>query len=290
MTGPDFHLSVCMITYNHEKYIRDAIEGVMIQKTDFDYEIIIANDCSSDNTDNLVNEYIQNHSKGSSIKYYRQDNNIGAIPNFIFALNQCTGKYIALCEGDDYWTDPYKLQKQVDFLEANLDYSACFHLTKNIYQNNSKESFIYPKKHGRKDTYYFEDMLKDNYINTCSIMYRWQFYDKTLPKWINGGITGDYPLHLLHSVCGKIKLIPEVMSCYRIHSSGVWSSKRTSAFTIFEYRIWLFNNINSYSKKLYNKQITKHNKRVVLSMFKFSLKKLNFKLFLKSLKYFLIGK
>ena len=132
MSNKNIMVSICCITYNHENFIRDAIEGFLMQQTNFDYEIIIANDCSPDNTDSFVKKYINNHPKGKLIKYFRHDKNIGVMPNFIFALKQCTGKYIALCEGDDYWTDPYKLQKQVDFLEANLDYTICFHLVENF--------------------------------------------------------------------------------------------------------------------------------------------------------------
>ena len=105
-------VSVVMITYGHEKFIREAIEGVLMQECDFEVELILANDCSPDQTDSVIQDIIKNHPKGCWIKYIRQENNIGMMPNFIFALKQCKGKYIALCEGDDYWTDPLKLQKQ----------------------------------------------------------------------------------------------------------------------------------------------------------------------------------
>src|SRR5690606_34101688 len=120
-------ISVCMITYNHEAYIKQAIEGILMQQTNFDVELIIADDCSTDRTETIIRELIENHSENFKIKYYRHDINIGMMPNFIFSLKKCTGKYIALCEGDDYWTDPLKLQKQVDFLEGNPEYGICFH-------------------------------------------------------------------------------------------------------------------------------------------------------------------
>ena len=115
-------VSVCMITYGHEKFIEEAINGVLMQECDFVVELIIANDCSPDKTDAVIQNILCNHPRASWIKYIKHDKNLGMMPNFIFAMQECKGKYIALCEGDDYWTDPSKLQKQVDFLEANSDY------------------------------------------------------------------------------------------------------------------------------------------------------------------------
>lgn len=114
-------VSVKMITYNHESFIGKAIEGVLMQKTDFDFELIICSDCSTDKTDDVISEYLQTHGRKNLIKYFRHEKNLGAYRNGIFALNQCKGKYIALCEGDDYWTDPLKLQKQVDLMENGED-------------------------------------------------------------------------------------------------------------------------------------------------------------------------
>ncbi|MDO9260985.1 MAG: glycosyltransferase, partial [Flavobacteriaceae bacterium] len=108
-------VSVCMITYNHENYIQQAIEGVLMQTCNFEVELIIANDCATDKTDEVIQEIIKNHPNSSWIKYTNHSQNKGMMPNFIWAMQQCKGKYIALCEGDDYWTDPLKLQKQVEF-------------------------------------------------------------------------------------------------------------------------------------------------------------------------------
>ena len=115
-------VSVVMITYNHEKYIQQAVEGVLMQQTDFPIELIIADDASPDQTEKIVTTIKKKHPNGNWIKYTRHLQNKGMTENFMWALGQAQGKYIALCEGDDYWTDPYKLQKQVDFLEANEEY------------------------------------------------------------------------------------------------------------------------------------------------------------------------
>ena len=128
-------VSAVMITYGHEKYISEAIYGVLMQKCNFDVELIIANDCSPDTTEDIVNEIISSHKNCSWIKYTRHLINKGAVGNFIWSLKQAKGKYLAICEGDDYWTDPYKLQKQVDFLEKNNDFSICFTDYKVLYEN-----------------------------------------------------------------------------------------------------------------------------------------------------------
>src|SRR5690606_29715501 len=111
-------LSVCMITYNHEAFIRKAVQGVIDQKTSFPLEFIISNDCSLDNTHVIIKEIINTY-PNVGFKYFNHASNKGMRENFIFALNECQGKYIAICEGDDFWIDPFKLQKQVEFLEQN---------------------------------------------------------------------------------------------------------------------------------------------------------------------------
>ena len=160
-------VSVCMITYGHEKYIREAIEGVLIQECDFEIELILANDCSPDRTDEIIQDIIKNHPKGCWIKYFKHESNIGMMPNFIFAIKECEGKYIALCEGDDYWTDDYKLSKQVDFLEQNPEFSLYFHKSEDklgkILQNIEDK------------TYNAEELLTNWYIHTASTVFRNSF-------------------------------------------------------------------------------------------------------------------
>lgn len=115
-------VSVVMITYKHETYLANAIDGILSQKIDFPIELIIADDCSPDLSHEIVNKFIKNHENGVWIKYHKHAKNIGMSQNFIWALNQAEGDYIALCEGDDVWTDPHKLEKQIAFLEKNEKY------------------------------------------------------------------------------------------------------------------------------------------------------------------------
>lgn len=216
-------VSVCMITYNHEDFIQQAIEGVLMQECDFNVELIIADDCSPDSTNKIVHSIIENHPRGSLIKYIRHEKNVGMMPNFVFAMQQCKGEYIALCEGDDYWTDPLKLQKQVDFLEANPDYVLCFHQV-NILKTNGEivDDFItkVPENHEAIETL----ARLGNYIHTPSLVYRNVI--EIFPAEFTLAPIGDYFLYMLLSEHGKLHYIDEKMAVYR-EGVGIWSTKTT---------------------------------------------------------------
>lgn len=164
-------VSVLMITYNHENFIREAIEGVLMQKTDFPVELIIGEDCSTDSTRKICLEYKAKYP--DKIRLLLPEFNLGVMRNFIETMQAATGKYIALCEGDDYWTDQYKLQKQVDFLEANSDYSCCFHR----YDILDEETNL-----KRKDN--IEFLFIDNDLKGCEIS-----TELFLNKWITQPLT-----------------------------------------------------------------------------------------------------
>lgn len=129
-------VSVCMITYNHEPYIRQAIEGVMMQQTDFLFELVIGEDCGADATRVICEEYQAQYP--AKIRLLPATGNKGVIGNFFATINAATAKYIAFCEGDDYWTDPDKLQRQVDFLEANPDYGLVYTEVDFLFQEQQR--------------------------------------------------------------------------------------------------------------------------------------------------------
>ena len=249
-------VSVNMITYKHESYIEQAIKGILMQQTDFDYELIIADDCSPDRTEEIVNDLIKTHSQGSKIKYFRHKKNIGMQANGIFAFNQCSGKYVALCEGDDYWTDPLKLQKQVDFLEANLDYSICYHKVQVLRNSVLEEDDITSEV---SETTTIKDLAKGNYIHTCSVVFRNKLFNK-LPKYFHKAPVGDYFLHMLNAKYGKIKFLNEFMSVYRLHDNSIWSSqtqlKREEIWIDFLKNIR--KNFDSEVQEILNNQIKKY--------------------------------
>ena len=220
-------VSVCMITYNHEKFIQEAIEGVLMQQCDFEIELILANDCSTDKTDLVIQEIIKTHPRANWIKYTNHSKNKGMMPNFIWALQQCKGKYIALCEGDDYWTDPLKLQKQVDFLEVNIDYNICFHKVEIYNQVESSLKFDTITREVLETTN-IEDLASGNFIHTPSVVLRNNF---TIPKWFSKAKLGDWTLYMFAIKDKKIKKLDEVMSVYRLHNQGIWANK-SSKFRI----------------------------------------------------------
>ena len=186
-------VSVCMITYNHENFIREAINGVLIQKTDFPIELIIGEDCSTDNTRKIVAEYALKYP--DIIQPLLPEKNLGMMKNSIETMQAASGKYIALCEGDDYWTDPYKLQKQVDFLEANEDFAICFHKANVINDETQLKIFEQPD-YCENRILSERDLLKNNPIATASVVFHQKFIN-TIPSWYNKSPFGDYALYLI---------------------------------------------------------------------------------------------
>ena len=211
-------LSVCMITYNHESFITQAIDGVLMQKTNFSFELIIGEDCSSDRTSQICKVYKEKYP--DIIKLRLEEKNIGLMHNFIATLRSSVGKYIALCEGDDYWTDPYKLQKQVDFLEANQNYVLCTHKVAEIDEKNEITRFLEPEV--IKDVYSYNDVNINITIWTCSVVYR--NCVKEIPDWFHSLPAGDFPFWLLLTKYGKIKYMNDTMSVYRNNTLGIHSS------------------------------------------------------------------
>jgi glycosyltransferase involved in cell wall biosynthesis len=219
-------ISVVMITYMHENQIYDAINGVLMQECDFEIELIIANDCSPDNTDLIVNKVIKEHPNSSWINYTRHEENKGMKSNFIWAIKQCTGNYIALCEGDDYWTDPLKLNKQVTFLENSPDYVMCFHKV-DILKLNGKivPDFItiLPENFHKRDV-----LLKNsNYIHTPSVLFR--NIVNIFPEIYKLSPEGDYIFYILLTKYGKIGYLNENMAVYR-YGHGFISRNKNNYF------------------------------------------------------------
>lgn len=209
-------LSVCIITYNHQAFIREAIEGVLKQKMDFPIEIIIADDCSTDGTREILLAYKEKYP--TLIKLILQQKNVGAAQNWIDLITAPKSKYIAYFEGDDYWTDPLKLQKQVDFLENNIGYSMVCHdaLVVNEIDNSSRLFYGSAKN---RNTFSTADVLNIHFCPTASILYR------NLPKSLLAQLpredgAGDQMLIQLISLTGLIYRMNDVMSVYRIHPYG----------------------------------------------------------------------
>lgn len=215
----DKMLSVRLMCYNQGKYISQAIEGILNQKTSFDFEIVVGDDYSTDNTYNILQHYVEKYN--TLFKILPRKSNIGRHNNFVDILNNCQGKYIALLDGDDYWTDPLKLQKQVDFLEENPDFALCFHNMEIKYENKYKRNKVFSNTSKQKSVTTQEDLAKGNYIGTPSCVVR-NGLIKRFPSWFYRVPMADWPYHLLNAQYGKIKFLPETMGVYRVHNEGVW--------------------------------------------------------------------
>lgn len=283
-------VSVCMITYGHEKFIEEAINGVLMQECDFVVELIIANDCSPDKTDAVIQNILCNHPRASWIKYIKHDKNLGMMPNFIFAMQECKGKYIALCEGDDYWTDPSKLQKQVDFLEANSDYvihSGVAQLMKKKTITNEFYGFSNENK-----IFEIKDFLRQNPIITCTVMFRNCLM--TFPKVFKDITFGDWFLYILLMSSTGLKSFRsiETYSVYRLHRGGIMSNlsqikycnahifqiiQIKKAIGYLEYPEDILQTLNWYSLQSFKFAINNKQYAIASSIFWLNLKESNFK-------------
>lgn len=249
-------LSVCIITYNQEKYIAQTLDGILMQQTNFNVEVVIGEDCSTDNTKNIILQYAAQYP--GKIKLLSRTQNFGVRKNFEQTLLACTGKYIAICEGDDYWTDNNKLQKQVDFLEANEDYKICFHNTAIVYEDTGKTDNA--NKPDQPATTSMIDLIDHWYMMTCSMVFRNEV--KVFPKWFTKAFNTDYALQMLIvGNGGKIGYLPDVMAVYRKHSEG--ESARTWGADPYYWLLFLFKNIDATFNNKYHAQIQKREKEIV---------------------------
>lgn len=240
MNKNDIMVSICCITYNQEKYIKDAIESFLMQKADFKYEIIIRDDASTDNTAKIIREYEKNYPDIIKPIYEKENEYSKGIEPFHKTFKKAMGKYIALCEGDDYWIDDYKLQKQIDYMEKNEKCTFCFHNAKILYINKNKtETYIdnkAPYKRYLKSTgIYTADnihLIRCNAsIPTASFMFR-KKHTENLPKFYFEGMCSDMPLKLIMTSYGYAYYMNEVMSVYRketgISVTDGWLNKQTT--------------------------------------------------------------
>lgn len=273
-------VSVVCVTYNHELCIAQTIEGFLKQRTTFPVEIIIGEDCSTDRTREICLEYRDKNP--DKLRLILSDENVGPYENFLRSLTAAKGKYIAYCDGDDYWTDPEKLQKQADFLEANPSYAICFHNCSVEYDNGSGANHLYNEN--PKDTYSFIDLAHENIIATGTCMFR-NHMEEINSILSDENMLYDDNFHLLNAEYGLVKFLPDVMSVYRIHSGGTWSqddlvkkAKRTIPIKLSAYNYYK----NSPEKKYFLRGLG-------VAYFKLADAYLHNKLYLNFLKYNYLG-
>ncbi len=212
-------LSIALVTYNCQKFVSQAMDSILMQKINCDYEIIVADDHSTDNTLQILLEYQKLYPK--LIKILNSTHNLGITKNYQRAFKECKGKYIAILEGDDYWISPNKISKQIEFLEQNKDCSFCSHKIFIHNEINNNATLFAPLK---KQKFTTKDLIIDNFIgNFSTCMYR-QEVIKKIPLKLYDLQVYDWMFNIINSTHGTIGYLLEPLSIYRQHEGGVWSS------------------------------------------------------------------
>lgn len=214
-------VSVLLVTYNHAAYIAQAVESVLAQQFDGGWELVIGEDCSTDNTRTILQQFAQR--EPGRIRLFSRERNLGLAGNLCAAWRACRGDYIAMLEGDDYWTSPHKLARQVAALDAHPEWSMCFHRVQ-VINEDSRPPFLEPYE----DTFPTEsglaDILRRNFVGNVSTMYRRGILPE-VPESLQRVVQQDWPLHVLHARRGPIGYLPEVMGVWRHHGRSLWSSQ-----------------------------------------------------------------
>jgi len=241
-------VSVVCITYNHERFIRDAIESFLAQETDFAFSVVIGEDCSCDDTLAVIEEYCRLYPK--IVRLIKNEKNLGVVENFFKTIQSVKTRYIAICEGDDYWIDVKKLQKQTDFLQKNSDYSMVCHpvAISNETQNFVAVQKVYEEFHGGRFT--TRDILLGHFIPTPSLVFRSEAFFYV--DWLPACRSGDIALELIVSLSGAGFFMPEKMAVYRQHDDGITKKGRLPPAEMLDKNLFLFNAFDKLSKGVYS--------------------------------------
>jgi glycosyltransferase involved in cell wall biosynthesis len=215
-------VTALVVTYNHRPFIAEALESALRQQTRFPYEILISEDCSTDGTRDIVVDYQQRYPE--RIRLILSEKNLRSNAVVARGIREARGEFVAILDGDDLWTSPYKLQVQADFLDANANCALCFHNAKVVHEDGSRAPWLWTPP-GQKQISNIEDIWRGNFIATASAMFRLASI-KHIPAWYDSlfPIT-DWPLYILAAEHGSIGYIDEVMSLYRYHAGGLYSAK-----------------------------------------------------------------
>lgn len=264
-------VTIASTTYNMEAYIGEAIESWLAQKTSFQFDIVISDDGSTDGTCDVVRRYIEKYPNIRLIS----TGHIGKMPNFIRSLKESKGKYIALCDGDDYWIDPEKLQKQVDFMESHPDFSECFTNSYVLNTETGKKKIAKTQIWEEADTegllqHRDNDNVQMSPGHTSTFLYR-NRYLQEYPEWMYGDVMTDFPLYMLMSKYGKAKFINEITSVYRHRPNGVSSLNFTFEKNARK-RINVYRNVNRDFNYKYKKIINP-----IIADYYYSLGKMQYK-------------
>ena len=260
-------VSVIVHTYNHEKYIRQTLDSILNQQVNFDYEVIIGDDASPDSTPQIIQEYQSRFPE--IIKPMLHPKNLGGYGknNTLATLAVCQGQYIAAMDGDDYWTNPLKLQKQVDFLDNNSDFVACFHNALIHFEDGSAPD-EYVNNENQRVVTTIEDLVGEDevwYMATSAVMFR-NGIMKEYPKWFHESKSGDIPRYILLGKHGKFFYINELMSVYRKNNGGMSFTDGKQDAEFLYNRIGMYKGIDGELDYKYHQTINKNIARYYLML------------------------
>jgi glycosyltransferase involved in cell wall biosynthesis len=228
-------ISACIITFNQEKYIEDCILNALSQRVYCEYEIVIGDDCSTDNTSLICQKYADAYP--SLIKYHRRNNNIGMMKNWFTTLSECSGSYIALCEGDDFWSDPEKLQLQLGILQSQSEISACFHSSYTISSDkNFKNKVLKPDEVER--FFNVSEIVErgGDFFSTNSLFFRSDVLNQ-MPTWLLHAPVADFPFLIYLALSGKVFYLNKCMSVYRIGADNSWTNTTSKSYESLRFRV-----------------------------------------------------
>lgn len=274
-------VTVCMINYNQEKFIKEAIESVLMQECNYDFELLIADDCSTDNSKSIVKNIIENHHSGHLITLLEREQNLGMTPNFFETLKLCKGEYIALCDSDDFWRDAHKLQKQIDFLENNRDYVVSFHDVALFDENSQRINRNFIIEEVKRD-YKKIELQCGAFLMPVTMCFRNVI--SQIPKEAYNVTNWDVFLISLLGEFGEAKFMKDIIPAgYRLHQNNISGTltemnKNYQRIVVYFYLFKFYNRIkkNNIAYKFfmrYNQAIKK--------LIKHSLENKNIKEFLK---------
>jgi glycosyltransferase involved in cell wall biosynthesis len=251
-------VSVLMITYKHEEFLAQAIHSIMAQQTGFGVQLLVGDDLPSEISiaigEGLAKQYPER------VLYFKRTKNLGVQPNFVDLYNKTEGsKYLAVCEGDDFWIDPLKLQKQVDFLEQNEDFALCFHETEVQFFDKKEEPYLL-NENLEKDVFTIKDLIGEDeiwFMATASTCYRREAVG-AFPDWFLKSKSGDIPMHILTARNGKIKFLNEKMGVYRKHSGGHSLTDHTDDEAFLRNRIMMYSELNRETGYEFNQLFRKN--------------------------------
>lgn len=223
MEEKEIVVSITSLAYNQEKYIRQTLEGFVSQKTDFPFEILIHDDASTDGTTDIIREYAQKYPDIMRPMYETENQYSKGVKVGVELRNRARGKYIAFCEGDDYWTDPEKLQKQVDYMEAHPECSLCVHAARTADAEGKLLQGVMRAADHDCDFDANDVILSGGGMFQTQTMLARREFMGTYPDFYYQSPVGDYPLQIYLGMCGKIHYMDQFMSVYRVQSDGSWS-------------------------------------------------------------------